>query len=65
MAVTQKSILIEVGEEAAGVLVEGGRDFVFHPVHPQLMHLHGKHFTSVQAAQIAAREGLRQLAHAS
>lgn len=65
MPVTQKSILIEVGEEAAGVLIESGRDFIFHPVHARLMHLHGKHFTSVQAAQIAAREGIRQLAHAS
>lgn len=65
MATTTKSVLIEVGDAAAGVLVETPKGFVFHTVHPKLTSLHGTEFRSVQAAQIAAREGLKELAKAS
>lgn len=64
MAATTKSVLIEVGDEAAGVLVETSRGFIFHVVHPKLMSLHGAEFRSVPAAQAAARDGLKQLAKA-
>jgi len=63
--VTRKSVLIEVADEAAGVLVEGTRGYKFHAVHPRLQHLHGVQYNTVQAAESAAREGLRQLAKAS
>lgn len=64
MATTTKSVLIEVGEEAAGVLVEKAGGYVFHVVHPRLMSLHGTEFRSVAAAQTAARDGLKELAKA-
>jgi|GEM_PF-887655 len=59
MATTTKSVLIEIGEEAAGVLVETANGYVFHVVHPRLMSLHGVEFKSVAAAQQAARDGLK------
>jgi hypothetical protein len=65
MATTTKSVLIEIGEEAAGVLVEKTGGYVFHVVHPRLMSLHGVEFRTVAAAQAAAREALRGLAKAS
>lgn len=59
MATTTKSVLIEVGEDAAGVLVETSKGYIFHVVHPKLMALHGTEFRSVAAAQAAARDALR------
>lgn len=64
MATTTKSVLIEVGDAAAGVLVQTASGYVFHTVHPKLTALHGCAFRSVQAAQAAARDGLRGLARA-
>lgn len=64
MATTTKSVLIEVGEAAAGVLVETAKGYVFHTVHPKLTSMHGAEFRSVSAAQYAAREGLKELAKA-
>ena len=64
MATTTKSVLIEVGADAAGVLVETLKGYLFHTVHPKLTSLHGMEFRSIQAAQIAARDGLKDLAKA-
>lgn len=64
MATTTKSVLIEVGADAAGVLVETPKGYIFHTVHPKLTSLHGTEFRTVQAAQQAAREGLKGLAKA-
>lgn len=64
MATTTKSVLIEVGADAAGVLVESAKGYIFHTVHPKLTSLHGMQFRSVEAAQLAAREGLKGLAKA-
>jgi hypothetical protein len=65
VSVAKKSVLIEVDDAAAGVLVEGERGFIFHSVHPSLNNINGKKFSSVQAAQNAARDGLKQMAEAS
>lgn len=65
MATATKSVLIEVGEEAAGVLVETPQGLVFHVVHPRLMALHATVFKTVAAAQAAARDALRGMAKAS
>lgn len=63
---TTRSVVIEVGEEAAGVLIEGRHGgYVFHAVHVDLSHLHGTEFRSVQSAEAAARDGLKKLAVAS
>jgi hypothetical protein len=64
MATATKSVLIEVGEEAAGVLVETPQGLVFHVVHSRLMSLHGSVFKTVAAAQAAARDALRGMAKA-
>ncbi len=64
MTSTTKSVLIEVGEEAAGVLVQGERGFTLHAVHPKLTHLHGVVYRSVQAAQAAAQAAMKDLARA-
>lgn len=65
MATTTKSVLIEVGSDAAGVLVESPKGYIFHTVHPKLVSLHGIAFKSVEAAQQAAREGMKNMAKAS
>lgn len=55
-----RSVLIEFGEEAAGVLIESEHGkFKFHVVHPRLMHLHGVEYRSVQAAQSSVRLALK------
>lgn len=59
MASTTKSVLIEVGEDPAGVLLEGTTGYTLHVVHPKLTHLHGSAFKSVQAAQVAVRDALK------
>ncbi len=64
MATATKSVLIEVGEEAAGVLVETAQGLVFHVVHPRLTALNGTVYRSVAAAQAAAKDGLKELAKA-
>jgi hypothetical protein len=64
MATTTKSVLIEIGEEAAGVLVETPNGLVFHSVHARLMPLHGAVFKSVAAAQAAAKDAFKGLAKA-
>jgi hypothetical protein len=64
MASTTRSVLIEVGEEAAGVLVETPRGLTLHVVHPKLSQLHGQVFRSVAAAQAAAVNGLKEKASA-
>lgn len=64
MATATKSVLIEVRDEAAGVLVETPRGHVFHAVHPRLTHLHGVEYRSVQAAEAAVRDVLKDLAKA-
>jgi hypothetical protein len=66
MATTSNSVLIEVGEEAIGVLVEAPKGgYTLHVVHPKLSVLQGASFRSVEAAVHAAKEGLRGLAKAS
>lgn len=64
MATATKSVLIEVRDEAAGVLVETPRGHVFHAVHPRLVHMHGVEFRSVQAAEAAVRDALKGMARA-
>lgn len=64
MATATKSVLIEVNEEAAGVLVETPRGHIFHAVHPRLAHLQSADFRSVQAAETAVRDALKGLAKA-
>lgn len=36
--------IIEIEEEAMGLLVSGEGDFVFHAVHPAVQRLHGHRF---------------------
>lgn len=64
MATATKSVLIEINEEAAGVLVQNARGFVFHAVHPRLTSLHGIEYRSIASAEAAARDVLRGLAKA-
>lgn len=40
----QQGTIIEIEEEALGLLVSGDEDFVFHAVHPAVQRLHGKRF---------------------
>jgi hypothetical protein len=64
MAITTKSVLIEVDDDAVGVLVEktGAKDgYLFHVVHPKLSHLHGSEFASVNAAIHAAKDAMKAL----
>ena len=64
MAATTKSVLIEVGEESVGILVETAQGLVFHAVHPKLFSLNNTKFRSVAAAQAAAISALKGLAKA-
>ncbi|MFV3128762.1 hypothetical protein [Niveispirillum sp. KHB5.9] len=55
-------VIIEIEEEALGVLVSGEEDFVFHAVHPAVQRLHGKRFADGVAARREAMKAFRSAA---
>lgn len=57
-----KGTIIEIEEEALGLLVPGGDDFVFHAVHPAVQRLHGKRFVDGVAARREAMKAFRSAA---
>lgn len=54
--------IIEIEEEALGLLVSVEEDFVFHAVHPAVQRLHGKRFTDGTTARREAVKAFRSAA---
>jgi hypothetical protein len=49
------AFVIEVNDEAAGIIVRSGRDYLFYASHPRYAVLEGSAFASPSKAEIAAR----------
>ncbi|MBP7337052.1 hypothetical protein [Niveispirillum sp.] len=58
----QTGVIIEIEEEALGLLVHGDDDLVFHAVHPAVQRLHGKRFNDGVAARREAMKAFRSAA---
>lgn len=58
----QNGTIIEVEEEALGLLVPGEDEFVFHAVHPAVQRLHGKRFRDSLSARREAMKAFRSAA---
>lgn len=54
--------IIEVEEEALGLLVPGDDEFVFHAVHPAVQRLHGQRFRDGTSARREAMKAFRSAA---
>ncbi|HUD51423.1 hypothetical protein [Parvibaculum sp.] len=57
--------VIEIDDEAAGIIVRTGRDYYFYASNPRYAQLEGTSYTSPSKAEIAARALTRPLARAS
>lgn len=52
--------IIELGDIAVGLAMQGEGEFLFHAVHPAVQRLHGKRFPDMVAARRAALKSLSQ-----
>lgn len=55
----QSSYVIEVEDEAVGLVVRDGAGMVFHAAHPKVSALHGQLFPDARDAVRAAQHALR------
>lgn len=58
----QTGTIIEIEEEALGLLVSTEEEFVFHAVHPAVQRLHGKRFRDGISARREAVKAFRSAA---
>jgi hypothetical protein len=54
-AIMTDAFVIEVNDEAAGIIVKSGRDYLFYASHPRYAALEGSAFASPSKAELAAR----------
>lgn len=59
---SQTGVIIEIEEEALGLLVFAEEEFVFHAVHPAVQRLHGQRFLDGIAARREAMNAFRSAA---
>ncbi|OYQ33637.1 hypothetical protein CHU95_14795 [Niveispirillum lacus] len=58
----QTGVIIEIDEEALGLLVVMEEELVFHAVHPAVQRLHGQRFHDGVAARREAMKAFRSAA---
>ncbi|MFV3075846.1 hypothetical protein [Niveispirillum fermenti] len=58
----RQDFIIEIEEEALGLVVAGDEDVVFHAVHPGVQRLHGRHYPDALSARLEAIKAFRAAA---